>query len=97
MTDKTQPGCGENYCWITGKNTGQATQAGCSCLRVLPVVDRVALQKRILGLENRIANLTVYVAKTDDDHQEFIDEIEWSLANSTPDGLWLSMEDRFNK
>jgi hypothetical protein len=48
-TDKTHPGCTASYCWITGKNGGQATQAGCTCLRVLPVVDRLALERRIMG------------------------------------------------
>jgi len=96
-TDKTQPGCTASYCWITGKNGGQATQAGCSCLRPLPVVDRIDLEKRIRILENRIATLTVYIAGTDDDHQELIEEIGWLLKYENPDTLWTTMMERFGK
>lgn len=44
--------CINQYCWINGKTTGQHTNSSCSCLRVLPMKDQLAIKQRIMKLES---------------------------------------------
>jgi len=37
-------GCGDRFCFITGKRTGMVTNAGCSCSRRIAAVQKLAFK-----------------------------------------------------
>lgn len=59
--------CTNQFCYITGRKSGMATNGMCTCLRGLSDEDQISLKKRMTYLEGAIK----FLIKAHDDVDEF--------------------------
>ena len=74
----TQYGCSAHYCYINGPQSGMCTNGGCGCLRGLPTGLRLAIERRIIGLEQKIKRLESQAEQQDREYRkhEFCNTID---------------------
>jgi|GEM_PF-2274452 len=68
---KEQYGCQAHYCYLTGPRSGMCTNSGCACLKSLPTGIRLAIERRILGLEANVNKLEAQAEKNQREYQKY--------------------------
>jgi len=60
-------GCGDHFCYITGKRKGMGTNGGCKCVSSLirggGTMNRIALERVLEGLHSTIESQTKTIVK----------------------------------